>query len=154
MTLLERDKNAPAAWRGNLPVTSRYTYGLAGEKFFRALKDEGKIMGTVCNNCGRTYVPAAAFCERCLSELTEWVDVGLVGELHTFTLLFVDYDGNPLEEPELVGFVKFGDGGIVHKLDADPDTLEIGMKMEAVLKPKAKRTGSILDIECFKPERK
>ena len=31
MTLLERDPNAPAAWYGNLPVTSRYTYGLAGE---------------------------------------------------------------------------------------------------------------------------
>ena len=151
MTLLERDKHAPAAWRGNLPVTSRYTYGIAGEKFFRTLKDEGKIMGTVCNNCGRTYVPATAFCERCLSELTEWVDVGLVGELHTFTLVFVDYDGNPLDEPERVGFIKFGDGGIVHKLEAEPDTLEIGIKMEAVLKPKNKRTGSILDIEHFKP---
>ncbi|MCQ3938256.1 MAG: DNA-binding protein [Chloroflexi bacterium] len=151
MTLLERDKHAPAAWHGNLPVTSRYTYGIAGEKFFRALKDEGRIMGTVCPNCGLTYVPAAAFCERCLSELTEWVDVGLVGELHTFTILFVDYEGNPLDEPELVGFVKFGDGGIVHKLEAEPDTLAIGMKMEAALKPKSKRTGSILDIEHFKP---
>ncbi|MBM3124884.1 MAG: Zn-ribbon domain-containing OB-fold protein [Chloroflexi bacterium] len=151
MTLLERDPQAPTAWRGNLPVTSRYTYGLAGEKFFRTLKDEGKIMGTVCNNCGRTYVPATAFCERCLSELTEWVDVGLVGELHTFTRLFVDYDGNPLDEPELVGFIGFGDGGLIHKLEADPDTLEIGKKMEAVLKPKSKRTGSILDIEHFKP---
>jgi len=151
MTLLERDKNAPAAWRGNLPVTSRYTYGIAGEKFFRTLKDEGKIMGTVCPNCGLTYVPAAAFCERCLSELTEWVNVGLTGELYTFTLLFVDYEGRPLDEPELVGFVKFGDGGLVHRLEADPDTLEIGMKMEAVLKPKSKRTGSILDIKHFKP---
>ncbi|MBM3152103.1 MAG: Zn-ribbon domain-containing OB-fold protein [Chloroflexi bacterium] len=151
MTLLERDPQAPAAWRGNLPVTSRYTYGIAGEKFFRALKDEGKIMGAECPTCGITYVPARAFCERCLSELTEWTDVGLVGELHTFTLVFVDYDGRPLYEPELVGFVSFGDGGIVHKLEADPDTLEIGMKMEAVLKPKTKRTGSILDIQHFKP---
>lgn len=151
MTLLERDPQAPAAWQGNLPVTSRYTYGIAGEKFFRALKDDGKIMGSVCPQCGITYVPARAFCERCLSELAEWTDVGLTGELHTFTLLFVDYDGHPLAEPELVGFISFGDGGIVHKLDAEPDELEIGMKMEAVLKPKSKRTGSILDIEHFKP---
>ena len=151
MTLLERDPQAPAAWRGELPVTNRYTYGLAGEKFFRALKDDGKIMGAECPACGIAYVPARAFCERCLSELTEWTDAGLVGELHTFTFLFVDYEGRPLDEPELVGFVSFGDGGIVHKLEADPDALEIGMMMEAVLKPKAKRTGSILDIEYFKP---
>ena len=151
MTLLERDPNAPAAWHGNLPVTSRYTYGIAGEKFFRILKDDGSIMGTICPDCSLTYVPARVFCERCLSELTEWVDVGLVGELHTFTVMFVDYEGNPLDEPELVGFVKFGDGGIIHKLEVEPDQLEIGMKMKAVLKPQSKRTGSILDIEYFKP---
>lgn len=30
-------------WRGNLPVYHRYTAGIAGEKFLRALKDEGKL---------------------------------------------------------------------------------------------------------------
>jgi uncharacterized protein len=155
MTLLERDPSAPQAWHGSLPVTSRYTYGLAGERFFRAIKDEGRIMGTLCPRCDHTYVPAAAFCERCLSELTEWVDVGTVGELHTFTLLFVDYEGKPLEEPELVGFIRFGDGGLVHRLDGvEPDEVEIGMRMEAVFKPKTKRTGSILDIEHFQPVKK
>ena len=151
MTLLERDSQAPQAWMGNLPVTSRYTFGLAGERFFRTLKDDGKLMGAYCPECDHTYVPAVAFCERCLGELTDWVDVGLVGELHTFTLLFVGYDGQPLDEPELVGFIALGDGGIIHKLEAEPDELEIGMPMQAVLKSKAQRTGSILDITCFKP---
>ena len=154
MTLLKHDKNAPQAWFGNLPVTSRYTYGLAGERFFRALKDEGKIMGSYCPKCDHTYVPAAVFCERCLGELTDWQDMGLVGELHTFTLMHVDVDGNPLETPELVGFIKFSDGGIIHRIKADPDDLIIGMPMEAVLKSKAKREGSILDIEHFRPVKK
>lgn len=151
MTLLERDLQAPQSWRGNLPVTSRYTFGLAGERFFRTLKDEGKIMGAYCPRCDHTYVPAAAFCERCLSELTDWVDVGLKGTLQTFTLLFVDNNGQPLAEPELVGLVAFGDGGIIHKLDVDLDALEIGMTLKAVLKPKTQRTGSILDILHFAP---
>lgn len=151
MTLLERDKHAPQAWHGSLPVTSRYTYGLAGERFFRALKDEGKIMGSNCPKCDHTYVPGAVFCERCLGELTDWQDMGLIGELHTFTVMHVDVDGNPLETPEGVGFVTFGDGGIVHRIQADPDDLIIGMPMEAVLKPKARREGSILDIEYFRP---
>ena len=149
MTLLERDPKAPQAWFGSLPVPSRYTFGLAGERFFRALKDDGVIMGSYCPDCDHTYVPATVFCERCLGELTEWEDVGLVGELQTFTMLFVGYDGAELDEPELVGFIAFGDGGIVHRIEADPDELFIGMPMEAVLKKE--RSGSILDIEYFKP---
>ncbi|MBN1666807.1 MAG: Zn-ribbon domain-containing OB-fold protein [Anaerolineales bacterium] len=149
MSLLERDPKAPPAWFGELPVTSRYTFGLAGERFFRAIKDEGQILGSYCPECERTYVPATLFCERCLNELDEWVEVGLVGELLTYTVLFVDYEGQLLEEPELVGFIQLGDGGLVHRLQVDPDELEIGMALKAVLKPKAERTGSILDIQHF-----
>jgi uncharacterized OB-fold protein len=65
--------------------------------------------------------------------------------------MFVGYDGEPLEKPETVGLISFGDRGLVHRIDADPDELYIGMPMKAVLKPKAKREGSILDIEGFRP---
>ena len=152
MTLLDRDKNAPQAWHGGLPVTSRNTYGLAGEKFFRAIKDEGKILGTHCPKCERTYVPGVLFCERCLSELEEWIDMGIQGEVHTFTWLYENYDGTPLENPEIVAFVKIGDGGLVHRLGViDPETVGIGMQVQAVFKEKADRDGSILDIAYFKP---
>ena len=152
MTLLERDRSAPSAWLGDLPVTSRYTYGLAGERFFRAIKDEGAILGTRCPNCERTYVPAALFCARCLAQLDEWVDVGTTGEVHTFTLLYENYDGSPREDPEIVVFVELADGGLIHRLDeVDPEDVVIGMQVEAVFKPKAERVGSILDISHFKP---
>ena len=152
MTLLERNPQAPGAMRGELPVTSRYTFGLAGERFFRAIKDEGHILGSHCPQCDITYVPATAFCERCLSALNEWVDVGTVGIVHTFTLLFEGYDGKPLEEPELVAFISLGDGGLVHRLDEiEPVEIEIGMLVEAVFKPKKQREGSINDIKYFRP---
>lgn len=152
MSLLERDPNAPLAWHGDLPVTNRYTYGLAGERFFRAIKDEGRIYGTYCPKCKRTYVPAAAFCERCLGELTDWVDVGTAGEVVTYTLLYEGYDGSPLDTPEIVAFVRLGDGGLVHKLgELELEKIAIGLQVEAVFKPQANRTGSILDILYFKP---
>jgi len=152
MSLLERDPNAPAAWQGELPVTSRYTFGLAGERFFRAIKDEGRIYGTRCPACDRLYVPAVLFCERCLRELTEWVDVGITGEVHTFTLLYENYDGTRREDPEIVAMVRLGDGGLVHRLGGlTADQVEIGMQVTAVFKPQGQRTGSILDIEYFKP---
>jgi uncharacterized OB-fold protein len=152
MTLLERDPKAPQAWIGDLPVTSRYTYGLAGERFFRAIKDEGRILGSYCPDCDHTYVPATLFCERCLGELDEWLDVGVRGELHTFTLLFEGYDGSQLTAPEIVGFVSLGDGGLVHRLgEVEPTEVYIGMTVEAVFKPQEQREGSILDIVYFRP---
>jgi hypothetical protein len=152
MTLLNRDPNAPVAWHGELPVTNRYTYGLAGEKFFRAIKDEGHILGTYCSQCDQTYVPAAIFCERCLNKLDYWVDVGINGEVHTFTILHLNIDGSWREKPEIIAFIRFGDGGIVHRLEEiNPDQVEIGMIVQAVFKPKNERIGSILDIDYFKP---
>jgi uncharacterized OB-fold protein len=152
MTLLERDKNAPQAWYGNLPVTSRYTFGLAGEKFFRAIKEDGKILGTYCQKCEHTYVPAVIFCERCLCELNEWIDVGTVGNVHTFTLLYENYDGSPRNEPEVVAFIALGSGGLIHRLgQVEPEDIEIGMTVKAVFKPPDQREGSILDIIHFEP---
>jgi uncharacterized OB-fold protein len=152
MTLLKRDPNAPIAWQGDLPVANRYTFGLAGEKFFRTLKDEGRILGTYCPDCDHTYVPATIFCERCLGKLDEWVDVGTQGEVVTFTFLNVGLDGTELEEPEIIAFVSFADGGIIHHLgEIELEKVEIGMTVEAVFKPKKERVGSILDIKYFKP---
>ena len=98
-------------------------------------------------------MPATLFCERCLSELDEWVDVGTSGEVETFTLLYENYDGTPRIEPELIAFVRFGDGGIIHRLgNVVPEDVEIGMQVEAVFKEPADREGSILDIVYFKPK--
>ena len=152
MSLLESNSQAPCAWHGELPIVSRYTYGLAGERFFRALKDEGRLLASKCDACDVTYLPARQFCERCLNELSEWFDAGLRGVVHTFTLLHLNLDGSEKEEPELVAFISIADGGLVHWLgEVDPEQVEIGMAVEAVLKPKTKRQGSILDIKYFKP---
>lgn len=153
MSPLKRDIHAPDAWPGALPVTSRYTFGLAGERFFRAIKEEGKIYGSRCATCEITYVPGRQFCERCMDELNEWLDVGTQGEVHTFTLLYENLDGSTREEPEIVAFVRIGDGGIVHRLaDVNHEEVTIGMTVEAVFKPKSKRQGSILDIQHFRPK--
>jgi uncharacterized OB-fold protein len=152
MTWLEREREAPTAWKGELPVGSRYTFGIAGERFFRALKDEGRILGSRCPRCDVFYVPARAFCERCLAELTDWTDAGTRGEVHTFTVLHANPDGSYRDTPEVIAFVRIGDGGLVHHLgEIAPEDVTIGLEVEAVLKPAAERQGSILDIRHFRP---
>ena len=139
-----------SAWTDEMPVTNRYTFGVAGERFFRAIKDEGRILGSCCKDCDRIYVPAVIFCERCLHETSEWIDVGTVGEIVTFTELHIAYDGSPLERPEIVALVRFGDGGIIHRLVVDDaKQVEIGQLAKVVFKPSTDRQGSILDISHF-----
>lgn len=139
------------SWRGDMPVTNLYTAGIAGEEFFRALKDKGEIQGTRCNRCEVTYVPARMFCERCFAELREYLTVANQGELISFTVCHVDLDGRRLDAPIPVCAVKLqgADTVMIHRLDPKLRAPRIGMKVQAVLKPKGKRAGSILDIEHF-----
>lgn len=150
MTLLEKHPDAPGAWQDVMPVSNRYTYGIAGERFFRTIKEEGRILGTRCESCNRIYVPAASFCERCLRQPVEWVDVGTEGEVVTYTHLFLNYDGSQRSEPETVAFIRLGDGGLIHRVKlSDPNDISIGMKAAVKFKPPAERIGSILDIDYF-----
>ncbi|MDA2914301.1 cobalt transporter ApaG, partial [Acidobacteriia bacterium AH_259_A11_L15] len=61
-----------------------------------------------------------------------------------------------LEPPQALGLVKLAGATTVmlHYLlkVSDPSKVEIGCRVKAVLKPKNKRTGSILDIEGFQLE--
>ena len=151
MVLITRDPDSPAFWQDDFPVSNRYTYGLAGERFFRGVKN-GIIYGTRCQTCNITYVPASAFCERCLSELSEWIDVGIKGVIFASALLYVDIDGIPLSDPEMIAFIRVADGGLIHKLNEIPvDDIQIGSTVEAVFKPETERQGSITDILFFKP---
>ena len=139
---------------GDLPVRHRYTPGVAGEVFFTALRDRGVLLGSRCEACGYTYVPARLFCERCFAGLEPGVEVGPGGELVSFTIAFVDVDGDPLEEPLTLGLVRLdgADAVLVHRVfePADDEALEVGERVEVVLRPNGERTGSILDIEGFR----
>lgn len=139
---------------GDMPVRHRYTPGLAGEVFFTALRDRGVLLGSRCQVCAYTYVPARTFCERCFAELAIDVEVGPGGELVSFTIAFVDVDGEPLEAPEAYGLVRLdrADAVLLHRVLDPPDgePLEVGLRVEIVLAPEAQRVGSILDIEGFR----
>ena len=156
MAILEKvDKlHQATAWRGEMPLTSRYTAGIAGETFFREIKDNARIMGTCCKNCELVYVPATMFCERCFAELDEWVEVPSRGQVFTYTVLTRDLDDQPLDEAVVLAYVKLegSTGGLVHYLDElDGECLAIGLEVEAVFKDPAEREGSILDIRYFRP---
>jgi uncharacterized OB-fold protein len=137
---------------GSIPIRHRYTPGLAGDRFLRALRDRGEILATPCRPCGVVYAPGRAFCERCFAALEEWVRVGPGGTLESFTRVHVDLDGRRLAEPVWVGLVRL-DGAttvMVHRLDPAGREPRVGDRVEAVLEPRGRRTGSIADIRAFR----
>lgn len=142
----------PIHYEGLFPVTNRYTFGIAGEKFFRALKEDGVILGTHCPSCNKLYVPGITFCSECLLELEEWRVIENIGSVLTYTILYKNLDGTTRPEPEIVAFIRMGDGGLIHRLaEIDPNSVTIGMQVAAVIKEPDERIGSILDIHYFKP---
>jgi uncharacterized OB-fold protein len=141
------------SWPGIIPVHNLYTVGVAGEKFLRAIKEGGKLLSTVCRDCKKDFLPPKIFCPFCLKELTEWKEVPPKGTVETFTVSRFDIAGAPLENPQIFAFVRLtSDGGLIHRLGGiSPEKVRIGLKVEAVFKPASERTGSIQDIQYFRP---
>ncbi len=141
-------------WPGEIPVGHLYTPGVAGEAFFTTLRDRGAILGSRCEACSYTYVPARLFCERCFAELAADAEIGPGGTLVSFTIGFVGVEAEPLDRPVTLGLVRLDGADAVllhHVLDAADEPLEIGQRVQVVLRPEGQRTGSILDIEGFRP---
>jgi uncharacterized OB-fold protein len=148
------ENKAPSPWPGEIPIQSFYTAGSGGQIFFKALKEQGKLIGTRCTPCAQVYVPARSFCERCFSALTETVEVKRTGRLVSYTICYFDRDRRLLPQPLALALAQL-DGAttlLLHYLLGvdDPKKVEVGSKVETIIKPRTKRVGSILDIEGFR----
>jgi len=142
---------SPTKIPGELSVSFRYTPGVGNTAFFEALRDRGVFLGSRCDDCAVTYVPARIFCERCLAELEPGEECGPDGELVSWTVARVDVDDRRLDQPVTYGLVRLdgADTVFLHRLIDVDDPPEIGGRLRAVLAED--RTGSIFDVEGFVP---
>ena len=143
------------AWEGTMEADYIYTSGIAGERFFVALRDEGRILASRCSACGLTCLPPRMFCEDCFSEITEYVDAPKEGRVAASTISHVDRGGSRLDRPQVWALVTFPGirGGFVHRLLVPPDAVRPGMRVRPRLGPRESRAGTIADIEGFEPVR-
>lgn len=141
------------SWSGDIPIESTYTAGLAGERFFRALKDEEMFLATRCESCGITYAPAQLYCERCLANLDDtWLEAGPEGTVQSFTIVHLEPDGSRRREPDIIAAIQLdgADTVLIHRLSPDTaENVEIGTRVAPVFRPADLRAGSIVDIEHF-----
>ncbi len=156
MTFLQRTTDAKRLrhWNIDMSVDYIYTSGIAGEKFFTALRDEGRVLAVHCPVCRNNQLPPRPFCEGCFTPLDQYVDVPAEGKVAAFTVSRLDHRGKPLAHPDVIAFVTFKgiqEGGLIHRLLVAPEAAKTGMRVRLKLKPKEARSGNILDIEGFEP---
>jgi len=144
-----------------LPITVsvllNYSAGTYVGKFLEKLRDEGKLYGNKCPKCGRMVIPPRIVCGRCHVRMGEWVELSDKGTVIMFTVVEQDFwdceKADFRKAPYTHGIILL-DGATVpiqHFLEeTNVEKIRIGMRVQAVFKPKEKRQGHILDIIHFK----
>lgn len=136
-------------FEGEVPVSWRYTFGVAGEQFYQAIKEKGQILSAYCPKCKIRFVPPKIYCERCFSALEKPEPIEeLVGEIFSYTISYVKIKGERNEEGRPLVFVKFPgcEGGIIIEFNGKKEDIKIGAKVQVKFKPKAQRIGSPNDM--------
>jgi len=107
--------------------------------------EQGKIMGTVCKDCGQKFFPPRAQCYKSLSSNMDWFEVTGKGKLLSFSTLRYGPTGFTDELPYTIALVDYGDYKVFGRIDpavSNPDdTLKVGMEM--MVKPAKTANGQL-----------
>ncbi len=140
--------------RGRIKVPYQWWVGETGSRFFVALRDEQKILGTHCPKCDMVFLPPRKTCGRCFHPELEWRELGSEGTLVTYTIPRYSEIIHPMNEPFAFGIVRLdgADTGFAHLLgEFREEDLQSGIRVEAVFRDVPE--GNILDICYFRPVR-
>lgn len=136
------------SWHGNIPMGHKYTMGVAGEEFFRRLRDKGEIAATLHEGADTPTLPPSLHDPETFAPVARWVKVGPTGTVDTFTVYGEGKQRRVLALLRIDGAA----GGLVHWIGGcDPAEVAIGMRVKAVFESKRKRTGALGDIRHFAP---
>ena len=137
------------------PVRVEYTYtpGATSERFLRGIK-EGKIIGAACDACGRVYVPPRGACPRCASPTSTEKEVAQKGTVVTFSVVRVPSENIDVELPYCGANILL-DGADISIMgliqECQMEDVRIGMRVEAVWKPKEEWEYNLANIKYYRP---
>ncbi len=142
--------------KGKLALPYQYFAGRTGSKFLIAMRDENKILGQKCGQCGKVFVPARQTCERCFTDISQnWVDVGPGGEVTGFTVVRQAEPHQPITPPYILAMIKLdnADTPLTHIVRGVPASkMKEGLRVKPVFAKKRGAPNTILNIECFRPD--
>lgn len=137
------------------PTRLAYDYAASKEesKFFRGLA-EGRIIGQRCPRCGKVYVPPRGACPVDGVPTVDEVELAQRGTVTTFCVVNVPFLGQRITPPYVSAYVLLdgADIAFLHLiLDIEASEVRMGMRVEAVWKPREEWGTTIENISHFRP---
>ena len=137
------------------PVSLDYLYAASPEEsaFFAGLA-EGRIIGQRCPVCRKVYVPPRGACPVDGVPTTDEVELPDTGTITTFCIVNVPFLGQKIAPPYVSAYVLLdgADIAIQHLiLEIPADEVRMGMRVEAVWRPRDEWGTTIENIAHFRP---
>ncbi|MEN8247203.1 MAG: zinc ribbon domain-containing protein, partial [Thermodesulfobacteriota bacterium] len=115
----------PLTLKGQIAVPYTWWVGETGSRFLAALRDEGKILGNRCDQCGTVYVPPRKSCGRCFVDTGDWIELGEQGVVKAYTIVRFSHPLQPVEAPFAYALIRLdgADVDLMHIIRHDLDRL-------------------------------
>ncbi|MFO7872110.1 MAG: Zn-ribbon domain-containing OB-fold protein [Candidatus Undinarchaeales archaeon] len=105
-------------------------------RFWREQPQRYNLWGTKCRDCGKIHFPPREICPECQSTKLDKEQLGKNGKIVTYTVIRVAPEGFEKEVPYIIAIIEMKGGSrlTAQVVDADPEDIEIGKKVEAVFR--------------------
>jgi uncharacterized protein len=134
-------------------IEIQHTASLPESAFLRAL-EEGKLLGSRTGSAGKVYFPAREADPGTGLATTEFVELPDKGTVTTFAIINIPFAGQRIKPPYVAAYVLLDGADIpfLHLiLDIDASEVRMGMRVEAVWKPREEWGLGIDNIDYFRP---
>jgi uncharacterized OB-fold protein len=131
----------------------QHTASLPETAYLKALK-EGKLLGGRTGKNGKLYFPAREADPATGKVLDEFVELPDKGTVTTFAIINIPFPGQRIKPPYVAAYVLLDGADIpfLHLVsDIDADKVRMGMRVQAVWRPREEWDFGIDNIEYFRP---
>ena len=131
----------------------QHTASLPESTFLRAL-EEGKLVGARTGPNGKVYFPAREADPATGQQLTEFIELPDKGTVTTFAIINIPFAGQRIKPPYVAAYVLLDGADIpfLHLVtEIDAADVRMGMRVEAVWKPREEWGLGIDNIDYFRP---
>ena len=158
----ETAEDVPPPAEGLDPVTMlvvptsieiQHTASQPESAFLRAL-EQGKLLGARTGSDGKVYFPPKEANPATGQPLDQYVELPDAGTVTTFAIINIPFAGQRIKPPYVAAYVLLdgADIPVLHLVaDIDADQVRMGMRVQAVWKPREEWGLGIDNIEYFRP---
>jgi uncharacterized OB-fold protein len=134
-------------------IEIQHTASLPESAFLRGL-EEGKLLGARTGKDGKVYFPPKEADPATGLELDNYVELPDTGTVTTFAIINIPFAGQRIKPPYVAAYVLLdgADIAFLHLIqEIDASEVRMGMRVQAVWKPREEWGLGIDNIEYFKP---